>query len=118
RRPRVRGAVCAADGHDSILPRPLLAGAPSGHGGPGDLLALRRRHVDHRVHRRVRHLGVALDPFRKEADAFRVLLYLVAVVAAIVVVVLVVRAISSLYAKKSPTLHADAATSPPSCTSS
>jgi hypothetical protein len=37
---------------------------------------------------------VAFDPLRREADAFRVLLYLVAVVAAIVVVVLVVRALT------------------------
>jgi len=37
---------------------------------------------------------VAFDPLHKEADAFRVLLYLVAVIAAIVVVVLVVRAVS------------------------
>jgi hypothetical protein len=37
---------------------------------------------------------VAFNPLRKEADAFRVLVYFVAVVAAIVIVVLVVRAIT------------------------
>jgi hypothetical protein len=37
---------------------------------------------------------VAFDPLRKEADAFRVLIYLVVVVAAIVAVILAVRAIS------------------------
>jgi hypothetical protein len=37
---------------------------------------------------------MAFDPLRNEADAFRVLIYLVAVVAAIVVIVLVVRALS------------------------
>ena len=37
---------------------------------------------------------MAFDPLRKEADAFRVLVYFVAVIAAIVVVVLVVRALS------------------------
>jgi hypothetical protein len=34
------------------------------------------------------------DPFRREADAFRVLIWFVAAVAAIVVVVLVVRALT------------------------
>jgi len=37
---------------------------------------------------------LAFDPLRKEADAFRVLVYFVAVIAAIVVIVLVVRALS------------------------
>jgi hypothetical protein len=37
---------------------------------------------------------VAFDPLHKEADAFRALLYFVAVIAAIVVVVLVVRALT------------------------
>jgi hypothetical protein len=37
---------------------------------------------------------LAFDPLRNEADAFRVLIYLVATVAAIVVVVLVVRALT------------------------
>jgi hypothetical protein len=37
---------------------------------------------------------VAFDPLRKEADAFRVLIYFVVVVAAIVAVVLVVRAVT------------------------
>jgi hypothetical protein len=36
---------------------------------------------------------LAFDPFRNEADAFRVLVYVVAIVAAVVVVVLVVRAL-------------------------
>ena len=34
------------------------------------------------------------DPLRREADAFRLLLWFVAVVAAIVVIVLVIRAVS------------------------
>ena len=34
------------------------------------------------------------DPFRKEADAFRVLVWLIVVVAVIVAVVLIVRAVS------------------------
>jgi hypothetical protein len=37
---------------------------------------------------------LAFDPLRNEADAFRVLVYVVAVVAAVVVVVLVVRALT------------------------
>jgi hypothetical protein len=37
---------------------------------------------------------VAFDPFRKEADAFRVLVWFVAIVAAIAVVVLIVRALA------------------------
>jgi hypothetical protein len=37
---------------------------------------------------------VAFNPLRNEGDAFRVLLYFVAVIAAIVVVVLVVRALA------------------------
>jgi len=37
---------------------------------------------------------LTFDPLRKEADAFRVLVYFVAVIAAIVVIVLVVRALS------------------------
>jgi hypothetical protein len=37
---------------------------------------------------------VAFNPLRNEGDAFRVLLYLVAVVAVIVVIVLLVRAVS------------------------
>jgi flagellar biogenesis protein FliO len=37
---------------------------------------------------------MAFDPLRNEADAFRVLIYLVAVVALVVAVVLVVRALT------------------------
>jgi hypothetical protein len=37
---------------------------------------------------------MTFDPLHSEADAFRVLIYLVAVVAAVVIVVLVVRALS------------------------
>jgi hypothetical protein len=37
---------------------------------------------------------VAFDPFRKEADAFRVLVWFVAIVAAIAVVVLIIRALT------------------------
>jgi hypothetical protein len=37
---------------------------------------------------------LGFDPFRKEADAFRVLVYFVAFVAAIAVIVLVVRALT------------------------
>jgi len=37
---------------------------------------------------------VPFDPLRREADAFRLLLWFVAVVAAIVVIVLVIRAVS------------------------
>jgi hypothetical protein len=36
---------------------------------------------------------LAFDPFRNESDAFRVLVYVVAIVAAVVVVVLIVRAL-------------------------
>ena len=43
---------------------------------------------------RRRSLQTTFDPFRKEADAFRVLVWVVAVVAAIVAVVLIVRAVS------------------------
>jgi hypothetical protein len=37
---------------------------------------------------------VAFNPLRNEADAFRVLLWFVAIVAAIVAIVLIVRAVS------------------------
>jgi hypothetical protein len=37
---------------------------------------------------------VTLDPFRSEADAFRILVWFVAVVAAVVAIVLIVRAVS------------------------
>jgi hypothetical protein len=37
---------------------------------------------------------VAFNPLRNEADAFRVLVYVVAVVAMIVIIVLVVRAVA------------------------
>jgi hypothetical protein len=37
---------------------------------------------------------LAFDPFRKESDAFRVLVYFVAVLAVIVIIVLLVRALT------------------------
>jgi hypothetical protein len=57
--------------------------------------------VGDRLHDGVRPVGGAarslqttFDPFRKEADAFRVLVWVVAVVAVIVAIVLIVRAVS------------------------
>jgi hypothetical protein len=57
--------------------------------------------VGRRVHDGLRPLGepspehpTTFDPFRKEADAFRVLVWFVVLVAAIVAVVLIVRAVS------------------------
>src|SRR5207248_8409441 len=50
RRARLRRLDPAAGGDDPLLPRPLLAGgAPRGR-DPRDLLALRRRDVDRRLH--------------------------------------------------------------------
>ena len=56
----------------------------TGHGGAGDLLALRRHHVGHRVHDGLRALSGACarpsrcadpEPLRSEADAFRFLIW-------------------------------------------
>src|SRR6185503_10407920 len=44
------------DGHDTRVPRALLVGRAPWRRGAGDLLALRRRHVDRRLHLRVHHL--------------------------------------------------------------
>ena len=44
------GLTLLADRDDPRLPRPLLAGAPPRRRDPRDLLALRRRHVDRRLH--------------------------------------------------------------------
>ena len=53
RRPRLRRAHAAHDRGGASVPRPLLARAPSRRRAPGDLLAFRRRHVDHRVRGRL-----------------------------------------------------------------
>jgi len=44
--------------------------------------------------RRRRSRDTPFDPFRREADAFRVLIWFVAAVAVIVAIVLIVRAVS------------------------
>ena len=51
RRPRLRRPDAAHDRGRAGVPGPLLARAPSRRRAPGDLLALRRRHVDRRVRR-------------------------------------------------------------------
>ena len=66
-------------GHDPLVPRPLLAREAPRDGGAGDLLALRRHHVDHRLHGGLRPVVRCACP-RSEADAFRVLIYVVVVV--------------------------------------
>ena len=50
-------------------------GAPR-HRGAGDLLALRRHHVDRRLHDGLHHLMI--NPLRSEREAFRFLLYVLA----------------------------------------
>ena len=62
------------------------------HGSAGHLLALRRRHVDRRVLHRLHHL--MLNPLRTEREAFRFLLYVLAVFAVAMVVTFVVRALT------------------------
>ena len=64
-------------------------GAPRRRGAR-HLLALRRRHVDHRVQLDLHPL---INPLRSEREAFRFLLYVAGVVAVIVVLALVLRAI-------------------------
>ena len=54
------------------LPRPLLARGAPRRRGAGHLLALRRRHVDRRLHVGLRALSV-LNPLRSEEEAFRAL---------------------------------------------
>ena len=59
---------------------------------PGHLLALRRRHVARRVLHRLHHLrpvSSGFNPLRNERDAFRVLLYVIAVFVVAMIVALV-----------------------------
>src|SRR4029077_12965284 len=91
RGPRVHRAVRTADGDDPVFPWPLHARAPRGDGSARDLLALRRRDVDRRLHGRIRAL-VRLP--RTEGEAFRALVNLVGVLAVVVAVVLLIRALS------------------------
>ena len=73
-------------------------GAPRGR-GTGHLLALRRHHVDRRLHHRLHTLDPGrsrpdvLNPLRSEDEAFRFLLYSFAVIVVIVALVLILRAI-------------------------
>ena len=78
---------------DPGVPRPLLGGLLPRHGSARDLLALRRRDVDRRVLHRLHHLTMALNPLRSEGEAFRVLLYVIAVFLVAMVIVLVVKAL-------------------------
>jgi hypothetical protein len=50
--------------------------------------------VGHRLHDGVRHLSRLPNPLRSEAEAFRALVYFVALVAAIVVIVLIIEALT------------------------
>ena len=96
RRARLHRSVHAADGHGPRVPRPLLRRGPPGHGGAGDLLALRRHHVGDRLHDGLRASsqcsGAAAEargpvamklrltppnPLRSEADAFGFLVWFV-----------------------------------------
>ena len=71
------------------LPRPLHAEGAPRRGGAGHLLALRRRHVDLRLHARsTSSRGAVLNPLRTEQEAFRFLLWVIVVVAVIVGIVL------------------------------
>src|SRR6185503_3328359 len=96
RRARGRRALAAHDLRRALLQGPFLGGAPSRRRDPRDLLALRRRDVDHRVLRRVRAVGgfacdgnpperfvpydtqkerpTMKNPLRDEASAFQVVL--------------------------------------------
>ena len=56
------GLCALGDRDDPLVPRPLLPRAPRGHGSAGDLLALRRRDVDRRVHDGLRPVGAAPEP--------------------------------------------------------
>ena len=78
RRARLRRAHPADDRRRAGVPRPLLAGAPSRRRAAGDLLALRRRDVDHRLRDRLpdlaagapgRLVGARGGPDRRGADA-------------------------------------------------
>ena len=77
---------------DPGVPRPLLVGGLPRHGSARDLLALRRRDVDRRLLHGLHHL-MALNPLRTEREAFRFLLYVLAVFAVAMVIVLVVKAL-------------------------
>src|SRR5262249_32847825 len=80
--PRLRRPLDPALHDYSCVPRALLARAPSRRRDSGDLLALRRRHVDRRVHDRLHPL--MRNPLRSEAEAFRFVL--VVIVGALVII--------------------------------
>ncbi len=84
------GLTLLADGHRAGVPRALLLDVALRRRGAGHLLALRRRHVDSRVHD---DLHPVINPLRSEREAFRLLLYVLAVAAAVIAVVLVIRAL-------------------------
>ena len=72
------------------------AGGAPRRRGAGHLLALRRRHVDRRLHDDLRDLTGAVsvrNPLRTEDAAFRLLLWVVAAAVAVVLVTLLVRAL-------------------------
>src|SRR5581483_1569548 len=82
RRARLRGPHDSRVHDDSRVPRALLARASPRRRDRRDLLALRRRHVDHRLHDRLHPL--MRNPLRSEGEAFR---FLVAVIVGALVIV-------------------------------
>ncbi|CAA9502136.1 MAG: Cytochrome c oxidase polypeptide III, partial [uncultured Solirubrobacteraceae bacterium] len=56
RRPRLHRPAAARRGHGALIPRALLQGGAPRARDSRDLLALRRRHVDRRLHDHLHHL--------------------------------------------------------------
>jgi hypothetical protein len=92
------------DSAQGTIPRALLGARAPRRRGPRDLLALRRRHVDHRVPHRLHplrpgavarpsHPGDPLNPLRSEENAFRFFLIVLATALAVGAVVLLLRSI-------------------------
>ena len=86
RRARVHRPAAAAVRDDPRLPRALQPRGASRRRGAGHLLALRRHHVARRLHHRLHPLAGdgMLNPLRSEDEAFRFLLYAIAVAVMIV----------------------------------
>ncbi len=90
------GLLILLERHRARLPRALQPRLAPRCGRAGHLLALRRHHVDRRLHDRLHPLAAAClccNPLRSEGEAFRLLLYVIAVFAVIAVLIVVLRAL-------------------------